>query len=450
DYANHVADRFDLRRDISFNTRINAASYDDHTGLWRITTDQGETIEARYCVMATGCLSAAKTPDIPGAGTFKGLTLSTATWPEDVNLSGKRVGIIGTGSSGIQTITTIAPEVGSLTVFQRTPNYSVPAHNRPLDPGVREDWLANREDYRKQQRESGAGILAVGSTEALALETPAEERQRVFDSRWAQGGFAIGASFADQGMVGEANDLVADYVAGKVRGIVKDPETADKLIPKDYPFGAKRLCVDTGYFEVYNQDNVHLVDINETPIESITAKGVRTSEKEYEFDALIYAIGFDAMTGTLDRIDIRGKGGEKLKDKWAAGPVTYLGLMVSGYPNLFLITGPGSPSVLSNMLVSIEQHVDWISDCIGHMGERQLSTMEAAPEAEAEWVAHVNEVADMTLYPQANSWYLGANVPGKPRIFMPYAGGVGVYREKCDQVAADGYEGFLLDRAPGN
>ncbi|MAB10819.1 MAG: cyclohexanone monooxygenase [Hyphomonas sp.] len=448
DYANHIADRFDLRRDISFNTRVESASYDDHTGLWRIMTDHGETIEARYCVMATGCLSAAKTPDIPGAGTFKGETLSTATWPGGTDLTGKRVGIIGTGSSGIQTITTIAPEVEELYVFQRTPNYSVPARNRPLDPAVREDWLANREDYRQQQRESGIGIVALEATEDLALEQTEEDRQREFERRWAKGGFCVGAPYADTGVDPAANKLLADFVAGKIRDIVKDPETADLLIPKTYPFGTKRLVVDTGYFEVYNQDNVHLIDLNRTPIETITETGLRTSERDYDFDTLIYAIGFDAMTGALDRIDITGRGGLKLKDKWAAGPLTYLGLTVSGFPNMFLITGPGSPSVLSNMIVSIEQHVDWIADCIHDMGQRQLTVVEATPEAEAEWVAHVNEVADTTLYPQANSWYLGANVPGKPRVFMPYVGGGGAYREKCDEVAANDYEGFTLSRAP--
>jgi cyclohexanone monooxygenase len=447
-YANHVADRFDLRRDISFNTRVESAQYDDQAGLWRIMTDHGDTIEARYCVMATGCLSAAKTPDIPGAGTFKGLTLSTATWPEDVDLSGKRVGIIGTGSSGIQTITTIAPQVGELFVFQRTPNYSVPAHNGPLDPAVREDWLANREDYRQQQRESGIGIVTLEASEDLAQEQSEEDRLREFERRWAKGGFCVGAPYADTGVDPAANKLLADFVAGKVREIVKDPETADLLIPKTYPFGTKRLVVDTGYFEVYNQDNVHLVDLNKTPIETITETGLRTSERDYEFDVLIYAIGFDAMTGALERIDIRGRDGLKLKDKWAGGPLTYLGLTVSGFPNMFMITGPGSPSVLSNMIVSIEQHVDWIADCIHDMSDRQLTVVEATPEAEAEWVAHVNEVAAETLYLQANSWYLGANVPGKPRVFMPYVGGVGVYREVCDDVAANDYKGFTLSRAP--
>ena len=451
DYARHVADRFDLRRDISFNTRVESAIYDDRNGLWQVTTDQGETFTARFCVMATGCLSAAKTPDIPGVGTFEGETYSTAEWPAGgVDFTGKRVGIIGTGSSGIQTITTIAPDVGELFVFQRTPNFSVPAHNGPLAPAVREDWLAHREEYRQQQRESGVGILALQPREDLALEVPAEEREREFEARWAKGGFCLAAAFADIGVDRAANDLLVDFVADKVRGIVEDPDTADLLIPKTYPIGSKRVVVDTGYFEVYNQDNVHLIDLNETPIETITKTGIRTSDRDYELDAIIYAIGFDAMTGALDRIDIRGRGGLPLREKWAAGPVTYLGLMVAGFPNLFTITGPGSPSVLSNMLVSIEQHVDWITDCIHDMGARQMTVIEPVPEAEAEWVAHVNEVAAGTLYLQANSWYLGANVPGKPRVFMPYVGGVGAYREKCDAVAANDYEGFTLTRAPAS
>lgn len=448
-YANHVAERFDLRRDISFNTRVVSAIYDDQAGRWQIATGAGETVSARFCIMATGCLSAAKTPDIPGAGNFEGETYSTSEWPpEGVDFTGKKVGIIGTGSSGIQTITTIASQVGELVVFQRTPNFSVPAHNGPLDPEVRTDWLANREHYRDMQRTSGVGILAVDPRDDLALETSPEERRREFEKRWAKGGFCYAAAFRDIGTDKAANDLLVEFTAEKIRSIVKDPETAERLIPKTYPIGAKRLVVDTGYFEVYNQDNVTLVDLTETPIETITKTGIRTSAREYQFDVIIYAIGFDAMTGALDRIDIRGRGGKKLHDKWAAGPLTYLGLMVSGFPNMFLVTGPGSPSVLSNMLTSIEQHVDWISDCIHDMGERQMSVIDATPEAEAEWVAHVNEVAAGTLYLQANSWYLGANVPGKPRVFMPYVGGVGTYREKCDEVAANDYEGFTLSRGP--
>jgi len=288
----------------------------------------------------------------------------------------------------------------------------------------------------------------VEPTEALALETPEEERRRVYESRWGRGGFAIGGAFADQAVDPRANAMVADFVEEKIRAIVKDPATAEKLIPKGYPFGTKRLCVDTGYYQVFNQPNVRLVDISDYPIETITPTGLRLSKgEEYSFDVLVYAIGFDAMTGALGKIDIRGRDGQALKDKWEHGPRTYLGLMVAGFPNLFMVTGPGSPSVLSNMVVSIEQHVDWIAACIAHLNGRQLNQIEATEEAEDAWVAHVNEVADLTLYPQANSWYLGANVPGKPRVFMPYVGGVGVYREYCDDVVANDYRGFALSNS---
>ncbi len=443
-YLNHVADRFDLRRDISFSTRVTEAAFDEGAHRWTLKTDKGESISARYCVMATGCLSVPKKIDVPGADTFRGETYNTSSWPsERVDFSGKRVGVIGTGSSAVQTITQIAPDVGHLTVFQRTPPFSIPAHNGPANPDVVRDWRANRESYRQAERDHAIGIVAAVTTDALATITPAEERRRIYEERWARGGFAIGGAFADMLITKEANDTAAEFFAEKVRSIVKDPDVAEKLIPKTYPLGSKRLCVDTGYFEVFNRDNVTLVDISKAPV-TVTPKGVRTGGVEYELDCLIFALGFDAMTGALSKIDIRGRGGETLKEKWDDGPRTYLGLMVAGFPNMFLVTGPGSPSVLSNMVVSIEQHVDWISDCIAAMGQRQMDAIEATPAAEEGWVAHVNEVANMTLYPQANSWYLGANVPGKPRVFMPYPGGVGVYRQKCNEVAANDYEGFAL------
>jgi cyclohexanone monooxygenase len=338
----------------------------------------------------------------------------------------------------------IARQAAHLYAFQRTPNYSVPAHNGPIDPAVVADWKANRAEYRQQARMSGAGIVAIVPTEDLALSVSEEERQAVFEDRWARGGFSVGAAFADISIDLSANATAAAFAAGKIRDIVKDPEVAEKLIPKDYPFGTKRLCVDIGYYEMFNRDNVTLVDVSQSPIESLTATGLKTAEAEYQFDSLVFAIGFDAMTGALGRIDIRGRHGQALKEKWADGPRTYLGLMTAGFPNLFMVTGPGSPSVLSNMVVSIEQHVDWITDCIDHLNGRQLGAIEASGEAEDAWVAHVNEVADTTLYPLARSWYLGANIPGKPRVFMPYVGGVGPYREKCDEVAARGYEGFVL------
>jgi cyclohexanone monooxygenase len=443
-YLNHVADRFDLRRDIRFETRVTSAAFDEAAHRWIVTTDKGDRISARYCVMATGCLSVPKKIDIPGADTFKGEVYNTSSWPsEKVDFRGKRVGIIGTGSSAVQTITEIAPEVGSLHIFQRTPSYSLPAHNGPANPEVFENWLANRQANRQAERDNPIGIVAAVVSDKMALETPAEERRQVFEDRWNKGGFAIGGAFADFLVVKEANDTFVDFIAEKVRGIVKDPVTADLLIPKTYPAGSKRICVDTGYFEVFNRDNVTLVDISKAPV-TVTPKGVKTGEAEYEFDALIFALGFDAMTGALSKIDIRGRGGEALKDKWDGGPRTYLGLMVSGFPNMFIVTGPGSPSVLSNMVVSIEQHIDWISDCIAAMGQRQMDAIEATEAAEEMWVAHVNEVANMTLYPQANSWYIGANVPGKPRVFMPYPGGVNVYRDFCKDVVAKGYEGFVM------
>jgi cyclohexanone monooxygenase len=444
-YLNHVADRFDLKRDISFETRVVSTVFDEAAAGWTVRTDKGETVQARFCVMATGCLSSPNEPKFPGADSFQGPSYHTGRWPhEGVDFTGKRVAVIGTGSSAIQSITEIAKSVGQLLVFQRTPNYSVPAHNAPVDPAVVEYWRENRAELRQKAKLSGIGIVALESTERLALETEEAERQAVYEACWAKGGFAIGAAFADQAIDLQANGLAAAFVGEKIREIVKDPETAGKLIPKSYPFGTKRLCVDTGYYQVFNQDNVTLVDISDDPIEAITPTGLRTATRSFAFDALVYATGFDAMTGALGKIDIRGKGGEALNDKWEHGPRTYLGLMVAGFPNLFLVTGPGSPSVLSNMVVSIEQHVDWIADCITHLNGRQLNQIEATVEAEDAWVAHVNEVADTTLYPQANSWYLGANVPGKPRVFMPYVGGVGPYREYCDDVVANDYRGFAL------
>jgi len=444
-YVNHVADRFDLRRDIKFETRVTSAHFDESAHRWQVQTSAGDHVVAKYCVMATGCLSVTNDPRFPGVETFKGKSYHTGRWPhEGVDFTGKRVAVIGTGSSAIQSIPQIAAQAAHLHVFQRTPNFSVPAHNGPLNPDKMADWKANRETYRQMARESGAGIVAVEASEQSAFEVSPEERQAVFEKRWARGGFALGGSFLDVMVNLDANALAADFVHDKIKSIVKDPETAEILCPKGYPFGTKRLCVDTGYYETFNRDNVTLVDLSKGAITAITPTGVRTAAADYEFDAIVYAIGFDAMTGALNNIDIQGRAGERLREKWADGPKTYLGLMVAGFPNLFMVTGPGSPSVLSNMMVSIEQHVDWITNCIGYLNQRQIGVIEATPEAENGWVAHVNEVADMTLYPQANSWYLGANVPGKPRVFMPYVGGVGPYRQICNDIAAKGYEGFAL------
>jgi cyclohexanone monooxygenase len=445
-YLNRVADRLDVRREIQLETRVTGAVFDETTSRWTVSTDRGASFSARHCVMATGCLSAVRMPDVEGLDSFAGDWYHTARWPhEGVDFTGKRVAVIGTGSSAIQAIPLIAEQAAHLTVFQRTPNFSVPAHNRPRDP---EDERRMKEGFasnRRNARESSMGVFASWvPNEASALEAGDEERQREFEAGWNRGGFGFLNAFSDLVTSREANELAAEFVRNKIRGIVHDPDVAELLCPNDHPFGTKRLCVDTGYFETYNRDNVALHDLKSTPIEAITPTGVRTRDGELGLDVIVFATGFDAMTGAVLDIDIRGRGGMTLGEKWAAGPCTYLGVQIAGFPNLFLITGPGSPSVLSNMIVSIEQHVDWIADCLAYLREHHLDCIEATLEAENEWVEHVNERADRTLLPEANSWYTGANIPGKPRVFMPYAGGVGAYRRRCNEIAARGYQGFVL------
>jgi len=451
DYANHFADRFDLRRDIQFNTRVQSAIYNERDGRWDVATDTGDRFSARYCVMATGCLSAARVPEFKGIENFKGDWYHTGHWPhEPVDFTGKRVAVIGTGSSAIQSIPLIAAQAAHLTVFQRTANFSVPAHNGPLDPGHVSRLRENYVEHRKAQRATQAGFGRPVNNKS-ALDATEEERRHEFEVRWQGGGFGLSSAFNDIALNIEANEIAADFVRSKIREIVKDPATAELLCPRDYPYGTKRLCVDTNYYQTFNRPNVSLVDVKKAPIEEITPDGLRTTEKSYEFDAIVFATGFDAMTGALLAMDIQGRDGLSLREKWAAGPRTYLGLQVAGFPNLFTITGPGSPSVLSNMLVSIEQHVEWIDDCLRYLRDHELTTIEAEVEAEDQWVDHVNAVADRTLFPRANSWYIGANIPGKPRVFMPYVGGVGNYDQKCAAVAANGYEGFRLgvaDREP--
>ena len=446
DYINHVADRFDLRRNIQFDTRVTSAIFDETTNHWTLHTDKGHRVSAHFCIMATGCLSTAQVPAYEGLESFEGQWYHTGHWPHaGVDFSGHRVGVIGTGSSAIQSIPVIAQQAEQLFVFQRTPNFSVPAHNAPIEPEY-EQWMKTHyAEQRQLARESRAGLVVTPSDKS-ALDATAIERQHEYETRWQKGGLGFTAAFADLGTNKEANDTAVAFFHAKIREIVQDPAVAEMLSPKDYPVGTKRMCVDTNYYATFNRDNVTLVDLKQTPIEAITPKGLRTTAKEYQFDSLVFATGFDAMTGSLTRIDVRGRANSSLKQKWSAGPRTYLGLATAGFPNLFLITGPGSPSVLSNMLVSIEQHVDWIADCIAYLQEHKLESIEAKIEAEDSWVAHVNEVASFTLFPRANSWYMGANVPGKPRIFMPYIGGVGVYRQKCDEVAAKGYEGFTLKK----
>lgn len=443
-YARHVADRFDLRRDIVFRTRVSAATWDDDDKRWLVRTEHEDAVTARFVVMATGCLSASKMPEIPGIDTFKGATYHTAHWPhEGVDFTGKRVGLIGTGSSGVQSIPVIAEQAADLTVFQRTPAYSLPARNRRLRPDEVADMKAGYRAYRKAQRESGFGVPVALPTKS-ALEVPEDERDEAFEVAWESGSLVnLLLAYTDLAVNQDANDTAKQWIHRKIRSIVADPETAADLCP-EYPVGTKRPCLDTNYYETFNRPNVHLVNLQRTPLVEVTERGIRTSGQEYEFDAIVYATGFDAMTGALTNVDIRGRDGLSLKETWSAGPRTYLGIGSAGFPNLFMITGPGSPSVLSNMVVSIEQHVDWVTDAIAHLDRRGLRMIEPTPQAQDAWVDHVNLVASHTLYPKANSWYMGANVPGKTRVFMPYAGGVGEYRKKCDDVAANGYEGFAL------
>jgi cyclohexanone monooxygenase len=480
-YANHVADRFDLRRHIAFARRVVAIEYQDDRNVWQVRTDRDEVWQARFVVMATGCLSVPNWPDLPGAGTFQGQVLHTGLWPkEPVDLTGKRVGIIGTGSSGVQAIPELAREALHLTVFQRTPVYTIPANRKRMRADVQQDFRAHYRRIRALQQRNAGGVSTyrpfhpellqsvpdpggaarepvsaedyendpVGAIRSggrrlmdlLALD-PAARAQVV-----AQGGLGALLAFGDVFTNPEANEVANALFREGIRTIVKDPEVAERLAPKTYGLGCKRQVLDRDFYETFNRGNVTLVDLAATPIRTLTPTGVRTSADEHPLDVLIYATGFDAMTGALRKANIRGRDGRALDDKWAHGPVTFLGLAMAGFPNLFTITGPGSPSVLCNMLVAIEQHVNWIGDCLVWLRDHGMATIEATPAAEDAWVAHVNAVAEGTMYtaPSCNSWYLGANIPGKPRIFMPYVGGYPRYRRRCEEVAASGYEGFAL------
>jgi cyclohexanone monooxygenase len=444
-YAGHVADRYDLRRDIQFNTTVKAAVFDERANRWTVTTSDGQTTTAQHVVLATGCLSNARTPEFRGMKDFKGKVYHTGNWPhETVDFTGLRVGVIGTGSSAIQSIPLIAEQASQLTVFQRTANFSVPARNAPLTDDERKSFRDNYPEIRRQAREDFKNGIVQPIPDRGALDDPENERREKYHARWTSGGLTFMGVYNNLVLDQRANDTAADFIRERISEIVSDPETARLLQPKDHPVGSKRICVDTDYYATFNRPHVTLVDIKAHPIEQILPHAVRTGGKDYEVDALVLATGFDAMTGSVAKIDIRGRSGQTLNDKWAEGPRTYLGLMSAGFPNLFIVTGPGSPSVLSNMIVSIEQHVDWITDCLSYMRNRGAEVIEATHPAEDKWVAHVNEVAAGTLYSQANSWYMGANIPGKPQIFMPYIGGVGVYRQICNDVATKDYEGFAM------
>ncbi|MDP6517887.1 MAG: NAD(P)/FAD-dependent oxidoreductase [Alphaproteobacteria bacterium] len=443
EYAEHVADRYDLRRDIEFESRVTSAHYDEAESLWTLEADDGGKTVARFCVMATGCLSVPNWPNIEGLESFAGPTYHTALWPDrKIDFTGKRVAVIGTGSSAIQAIPLIAREAARLFVFQRTPNYTIPARNAPLDPDRVKDIKANYGAMRARAKTSLVGIAGdynLGS----ALEAAPEDRQAEYERRWLQGGVTFMGAYGDLMLEKDANETAANFVRGKIREVVEDPALAETLCP-DNIIGGKRLCVDTDYFATYNRDNVTLIDVKGRPIEAITAGAVRAHGRDFEIDVLIIATGFDAMTGALNNIDIRGRGDACLRERWADGPSSYLGLAMADFPNLFTVTGPGSPSVFTNMIPSIEQHVDWITDCLGYMKARNYTAIEAEGDAEKGWWDHVQEVAAQGLKATTDSWYLGANVAGKPRVFMPYYGGFPAYCQKCEQVAADGYEGFAF------
>ena len=445
-YVNHVADRFDLRRYIQFNTRVTSAVFDTNSNLWTVTTDQNGIIRAPFCVMATGNLSTPRKPDFPGIDDFQGEWYHTGLWPhEGVDFTGLRVGIIGTGSSGVQSIPHIAAQAKHLHVFQRTANFSLPARNEPMNAQTELTHKAEYPARRKAAYDTPFGIAGYPPPAKSALEVPADERNQIYERKWAEGGsISFLYSFNDLLTNKAANDTASEFVRQKIRSTVKNQEVAELLAPHTHPMGTKRLILDTNYYETYNRDNVTLVDVKSAPIEEITKTGLRTAQAGYELDAIVFATGFDAMTGAMLDIDIRVKDGASLKESWSAGPRTYLGLMVAGFPNLFTITGPGSPGVKSNMMLSIEQHTNWIVDCLQHLRSRHHRRIEVEPEAEESWVTHVREVADSTLYPLANSWYMGANIPGKPLVFMPYVGGVQMYKKKCDEVVANGYEGFSI------
>ncbi|MEC7146527.1 MAG: NAD(P)/FAD-dependent oxidoreductase [Pseudomonadota bacterium] len=446
-YANHVADRFNLKKDIEFNVEVKASRFDENLKTWKITTNTGEEIDAQYFIMATGCISTTQIPNIKGLSDYVGNTFHTGDWPhEEVDFSGQSIAVIGTGSSGIQSIPVLAKQAKKLTVFQRTPNYSIPSQNEPMTKKYERSWKDVYSERRKEMRYSAHGSLK-DLNDVPALSVDEDQRQELYTKRWAIGGTGFLGSFNDLLTNADANYTAAEYVRQQIKRVVKDKETAEILCPRSYPIGTKRICIDTGYFETYNRENVKLVDISKKPIQRLVADGIIVDDQLYAFDSIIFATGFDAMTGSIFNVDIKGRGGLALKEKWNAGPKTYLGLMSASFPNLFMITGPGSPSVKSNMIMSIEQHVDLVIETLLSMRRKGLSVVEPELEAENKWVDHVQEVANKTLFPQANSWYMGANIPGKPRLFMPYIGGVGAYREICEEIVANNYRGFKFEKS---
>nr|ACD54725.1 TrkA monooxygenase/FAD dependent oxidoreductase [Adineta vaga] len=445
-YLNYVTDKLDLWKDIQLDTRVMSAIFDESSTKWTIRTNRGDQISAKFCVMATGCLSIPKTPDIKGLDRFKGKCYSVSQWPhENINFSGHRVAVIGTGSSAIQCIPVVAEEAAHLYVFQRTANYSIPLNNEPMKSEYEEEWKTNYVQRRREMRQMRCGVWNnIKACSALSLAS--EELQQIYETAWQQGGIIFLFHFNDLLKNEEANKTASEFVCTKIREIVKDPTVAKTLLPQNYFLGTKRVCCDTTYYETYNRENVTLVDIYNDPIDEIIPLGIKTKDKTYEVDDIILAIGFDAITGALLNIDILGSESKTLREKWANEPRTYLGIMVADFPNLFIITGPGSPSEISNMATSIEEHVKWITECLEYIRTHNFDSIEPTSEAENSWFKHVNDVANTTLYPTGNSWYTGANIAGKPRIFMPYVGGCPEYWKKCEEVKSNGYEGFSFKK----
>ncbi len=450
-YFDFVADRFDLRRDITFNSRVVSAVYSDEENLWTVTTDKGDVAQGTYCIMGTGLLSAPYQPPFPGVEDFRGEWYHSSRWPhEKVELSGKRVGVVGTGSTGIQIIQTIAPEVAHLTVFQRTPNYATPGINRPLSKDENRAFNARHDDWLREVHSMFSGQTSdFPAPTKSALKDSPEERRRWFQDRWDNGGHPQTLLYAYKDLLTDekANETACNFVRETIRATVKDPVTAELMCPKDEPLGAKRVPLEFGYFETFNRDNVTLVDVKSAPIESFTENGLRTTNAEYELDVIIFATGFDAITGAMSAIDIRCKGGPTLKELWTEGPKNYLGLMIAGMPNLFIINGPGSAGIKANNVLGVEHGIEWALSTLDHLVGNGFDRIEADEQAEDEWIAHSNDVAEASLVSKAGSWYTGANIPGKPQVFMPYFGGWPQYREICKQAVADGYRGFHLSRS---
>ncbi|MFC0865074.1 flavin-containing monooxygenase [Sphaerimonospora cavernae] len=448
-YANHVADRFDLRERIEFSARVNRLRFDEAANRWHVRTDRGDQVVAKYVIAAAGSLNAENIPQFPGLDSFQGQWYHTANWPrEEVDFTGKRVGLIGTGSTGIQIAPVVAETAGHLHVFQRTPNFSLPSKNRPLEPEYEREWKANYTERRAAiSQDPGAVYWANPADRRSIFEFTPQEREQILNEAWAsKGGFEFVRCFRETMVNPEANEIVAEFVRNKIRQTVKDQAVAELLCPKTYPFGTKRLCLDSGYYETFNRENVTLVDVRSDPITEVTPTGLKTTATAYDLDIIIFATGFDAMTGAMTRMNVTGVGGMDLRDKWANGPTSYLGYFVAGFPNLFMIHGPGSPSVLAQMITSGEWQVDWVVKFVEHMEENGYGRVDTTSEWEENWSAEVNMVADYTLYKKADSWYLGANIPGKPRVFMVYVGGFDRYIQRCNEQVEAGYEGFVLSR----